>query len=107
MVNEWRGEVAIVIDGTRHIARLSLHSLAELEAALGSLSLSDLVARFEGDELRASDILALLVAALRGGGWQGDADALAQSHIEGGLPEAMRVAARLLILAFEGPNGAS
>ncbi|MCV2875609.1 gene transfer agent family protein [Rhodobacteraceae bacterium XHP0102] len=103
MVNEVRGEVALTIDGQRHVARLTLHGLAELEAALGTESLADLIARFEGAQLRAQDILLLLVAGLRGGGWQGEVDDLAQAEIEGGVAEATRVAARLLILAFQGP----
>jgi predicted secreted protein len=40
--------------------------------AAGAGSLADLVARFEGDALRARDVLALVAAGLRGGGWPGD-----------------------------------
>ena len=34
MVNAWAGEVAIWLDGQRHVAKLTLGALAELEAAL-------------------------------------------------------------------------
>ncbi|OHC43514.1 MAG: hypothetical protein A2092_11550, partial [Rhodobacteraceae bacterium GWE1_64_9] len=84
MVNPWAGEVALVIDGRRHVAKLTLGALAELEAALVSGSLVDLVARFEGGQFSARDVLALIVAGLRGGGWQGTAADLAQADIAGG-----------------------
>ncbi len=100
MANPWTGEVALVIDGTRHAAKLTLGSLAELEARLGAASLSDMVARFEGEALKSADVLALLCAGLRGGGWDGDLEDLLHAEIEGGILEATRVAARLLVLAF-------
>ena len=34
MANPWAGEVALVLDGQRHVAKLTLGALAELEAAL-------------------------------------------------------------------------
>jgi hypothetical protein len=68
MANPWSGEVELRLNGERHVAKLTLGALAELEAQLGAESLADLVARFEGDALRASDVLALVVAGLRGGG---------------------------------------
>ena len=34
MANPWTGEVAIWLDGQRHVAKLTLGALAELEAAL-------------------------------------------------------------------------
>ena len=34
MVNPFAGEVALVIDGQRHVAKLTLGALAELEATL-------------------------------------------------------------------------
>ena len=46
MANPWAGEVA-VIDGQRHVAKLTLGALAELEAALEAGSPVDLVERFE------------------------------------------------------------
>ena len=84
MVNPWAGEVALVIDGRRHVAKLTLGALAELEAALVSGSLVDLVARFEAGRFSSRDVLALLVAGLRGGGWQGRAADLMTVEIGGG-----------------------
>ena len=68
MVNRYRGEVVLVLDGQTHVMRLTLGALAELEEALGSDSLLAMVQRFETGQFRARDVLALLVAGLRGGG---------------------------------------
>ncbi len=47
--------------------------------------------------------MALLVAGLRGGGWQGDAKDLLAAEIGGGPLAAARVAAELLARAFALP----
>jgi hypothetical protein len=104
MVNPWAGEVAVVLDGQRHVAKLTLGALAELEAALGAETLVDLVARFEAGRFSTRDVLALLVAGLRGGGWQGQARDLMTVEIGGGPVEAARAAAELLARAFAVPG---
>jgi hypothetical protein len=100
MVNPHAGEVALVLDGQRHVAKLTLGALAELEEALEAGSLVDLVERFEGGRFATRDVLALIVAGLRGGGWQGTAADLRTVEIAGGPVEAARVAALLLARAF-------
>lgn len=100
MANPWRGEVTLVIDGEPHVLRLTLGALAELEAGLGADTLVDLVARFEGSACSSRDVLALIVAGLRGGGWRGTAADLLAAEIEGGPLMAARVAAKLLARAF-------
>ena len=105
MANPWAGEVAVVLDGQRHVAKLTLGALAELEAALGAETLVDLVARFEAGRFSTRDVLALQVAGLRGGGWQGQARDLMTVEIGGGLVEAARAAAELLARAFAVPGG--
>lgn len=106
MVNPYAGEVALTLDGRRHVAKLTLGALAELEAALDSGSLVELVERFEGHRFSTRDVLALVVAGLRGGGWQGGAADLVQVEIGGGPMEAARVAAVLLARAFALPGEA-
>ncbi len=100
MANPWRGEVALVIDGKPHVMRLTLGALAELEAGLESGSLVALVERFEIGNFTTRDVLALIVAGLRGGGWQGRAADLMSAEIEGGPLAAARAAAELLARAF-------
>ena len=104
MANPYAGEVALWLDGERHVARLTLGALAELETALEAGSLIELVERFEGRRFSTRDVLALIVAGLRGGGWQGTADQLRTVEIGGGPVEAARAAATLLARAFALPG---
>ena len=104
MANPWAGEVALVLDGERRVLKLTLGALAELEATLGADSLVALVERFEGAAYSSRDVLALIVAGLRGGGWRGAADDLLSAEIEGGPVAAARVAAELLARAFMLPG---
>ncbi|PTE23003.1 hypothetical protein C5F48_04165 [Cereibacter changlensis JA139] len=104
MANPWAGEVAIWLDGQRHVGKLTLGALAELEAALETGSLVDLVERFEGGRFSTRDVLALLVAGLRGGGWQGTAADLRTVEIGGGPVGAARAAAEMLARAFAVPG---
>lgn len=106
MANPYAGEVAIWLDGQRHVARLTLGALAELETALETGSLIELVERFEAQRFSTRDVLALVVAGLRGGGWQGSAADLRTVEIGGGPIEAARAAAELLARAFALPGEA-
>lgn len=104
MANPWAGEVALVIDGERHVCKLTLGALAELEAGLQAGTLLDLVERFEGGAFSGRDVLALVVAGLRGGGWRGQAADLLSAEIAGGPLGAARAAAELLARAFAAPE---
>jgi hypothetical protein len=104
MANPWTGEVALTIDGERRVLKLTLGALAELEATLETGTLVDLVERFEGGAFSSRDVLALIVAGLRGGGWLGEARDLLQAEIAGGPVEAARVAGQLIVRAFQFPG---
>lgn len=104
MANPYAGEVALWLDGKRHVLRLTLGALAELEAGMGADTLVALVERFEGGAFSSRDVLALIVAGLRGGGWRGTADDLLTAEIRGGAVEAAKVAAMLLARAFALPG---
>ena len=104
MANPYAGEVAIWLDRQRHVMRLTLGALAELEQTLQVGSLMDLVARFEAGAFSSRDVLALIVAGLRGGGWQGQAADLLAVEIEGGPVTAARLAAEVLARAFHLPQ---
>ncbi len=80
--------------------RLTLGALAELEAALGEGSLLALVERFETGAFSAADLIALLLAGLRGGGMAIDRTALMAGSIEGGPIAAAKAGALLLKRAF-------
>ena len=104
MANPWAGEAELVIDGERRRLKLTLGALAELEAGLGADTLVALVERVEAGGFSSRDVLALIVAGLRGGGWQGRANDLMQADIEGGPMQAAQVAAQLLARAFVVPG---
>ena len=75
-----------------------------MEAALEAGGLIDLAERFETGRFSTRDVLALIVAGLRGGGWPGTAADLMTAEIAGGPVEAARVAAQLLARAFAVPE---
>ena len=92
--------MALVVDGQPRVMRLTLGALAELEAQMEADTLVALVERFEGGQTSARDVLALIVAGLRGGGWSITAQDLVSAEIEGGLAGAAKAAAQLLARAF-------
>lgn len=105
LANPWAGEVALTVNGTARRMRLTLGALAELEAALGEGSLLSLIRRFENGSFRAADLLALLAAGLRGGGWSTCSVAeLAGAELEGGPICAAQAAAELIAKAFQLPG---
>lgn len=102
MTNPFAGEVSIQIDGVDLPCKLTLGALAELETSMKADTLMALIARFETQAFRASDILDVVVAGLRGAGWQGQKSDLLASEIGGGPVAAAQAAAQLLALAFAG-----
>jgi Phage tail tube protein, GTA-gp10 len=103
MANPWTGEVVLTLDGEARVLKLTLGALAELEDSLATGSLVALVERFETGAFSTRDVLALIVAGLRGGGWRGRASDLVSAEIAGGPLEAARVAGQLLARAFALP----
>ena len=103
MSNPFAGEVNLVVDGQPRVCKLTLGALAELEAGLGAATLVELVERFEGGAFSSRDVMALLVAGLRGGGWRVTPDDLLSVEIAGGPVGAAKVAAELLACAFAVP----
>lgn len=104
MGNPWTGEVTVFLNGDRHVMRLTLGALAELEAGLEADNLIAMVERFESGAFSSRDVLAVIVAGLRGGGWQGDVRDLLTAEIEGGPVEAARLAGQLLARTFAFPE---
>ena len=104
MANPWAGEVALVVDGERHVMKLTLGALAELEAGLKEDTLVGMIERFEAGRYSTRDVLALIVAGLRGGGWRGTAHDLLSAEIQGGPVLAAQAAGQLLTRAFALPE---
>lgn len=105
MANPLAGEVRLVMDGQPRVLKLTLGALAELESDMQQDSLVSMVERFETNTFSTRDVLALIVAGLRGGGWVGEAKDLISAEIEGGPVAAARAAAMLLACAFSVPGG--
>ena len=103
MANPHAGEVEVVVDGVPRIAKLTLGALAELETTLGDDTMVALVGRFESGDVSSRDVLALLVAGLRGGGWRVTPADLLTAQVAGGPLGAVRAAAELLARAFVVP----
>lgn len=106
MANPYSGEVTLVIDGEPRVLKLTLGALAELEASLKVGTLVALAERFETREVSARDVVALIVAGLRGGGWTGATPDLLSAEIEGGPMAATQAASELLRRAFSFPESA-
>lgn len=104
MVNPYRGEVDLEIDGEVRRMRLTLGALAELENRLGSELLFDMISRFETGAFRVRDLVCLLTAGLNGGGWNITEADLLNCRIRGGPLAAAQAAARLLKLTFTLPG---
>lgn len=107
MANPWAGEVGITLDGQARVAKLTLGALAELEADLGTGTLIELAERFESGRFSARDLLLVIAAGLRGGGWSGGPGDLRTAEIGGGPTGAVRIAAELLARAFTLPGAES
>ncbi|WP_066710742.1 gene transfer agent family protein [Celeribacter ethanolicus] len=103
MANPFQGEVALTLNGDRHVLKLTLGALAELEAGLEVDTLVALVERYEAGRFSSADVLRIVVAGLRGGGWKGGYDDILTAEIAGGPLEAARVGAELIARAFTVP----
>ena len=71
-INGARGEVLVQINGQPYRLCLTLGALAEIETALGCVTLEDLEGRLKS--VSASEVVSVVQALLRGGG-QSDAAA--------------------------------
>jgi hypothetical protein len=103
MTNRHRGEVSLVLNGQAHALRLTLQSLAEIEAALGG-DLSIVGERFGNGPVRASDLVLLLGAALRGGGSTLSNREIAASVPADAMPDVIKALGDLFALTFGGSS---
>lgn len=104
MVNPYRGEVSLMVDGVELPLRLSLGALAELETRMEADGLMALIERFEGGGFSASDLIVLLWAGLNDAGWRGSEDDLRKANIAGGPLAAAKCAGQLLRVTFSVPD---
>ena len=79
-INGARGEIEVMIDGSPYRLCLTLGALAEIETALGCVSIEDLDGRLKS--VSAGDILKIFEALLRGGGTSDAAVSLASKAMD-------------------------
>ncbi|MFN3482263.1 GTA-gp10 family protein [Rhabdaerophilum calidifontis] len=107
MANRHRGEVTLVLDGTRFTLRLTLQALAEIETALELPGLGALGARLGGGRLSARDLAIVLAAAIRGGGAAIDDETVAARVAASDLPAVLAALGVLFEASFAGEAGAA
>lgn len=100
MVNRYRGETALMVEGRVLPMRLTLGALAELEQAFAVDSLPALGERFAMGKLSARDVTRILTAGLRGAGSPLGEDEVREMAFDGGLNGAIRAAIALLDATF-------
>lgn len=100
MANRHRGEVGLAIGGEMFALRLTLQALAEIESALGAGDLQGLGERFAEGRAGARDLIALIGAAVRGGGSKLTDDAIARRMGAEELPGAVAALGELFALSF-------
>lgn len=104
MVNKRRGEIAAELDGKQWKLCLTLGALAELESAFDAADLVALGARFSTGKLSAKDMIAVITAGLRGGGYEVQSGDVANMRTEGGLTQLADIVVRLLSATFGESN---
>lgn len=102
MANTHRGEVSLVLGEEVLPLRLSLQALAEIESALGAGDLQGLGERFAQGRVGARDLVALIGAALRGGGSRLSNETIAERIGAEELPQAVAALGELFALSFGG-----
>ena len=100
MVNRYRGEVAVELDGKQWVVCLTLGALAEWEAAFEVDDLSALATRFGSGKLSAKDMLRILGAGLRGAGHPLTDEEVAEMQVRGGALGYAQIVSELLKATF-------
>lgn len=96
MINPYRGEVALKLNGQTYPMRLTLGALAALEHELGAASFAELLTRFDRGGVTSKDLIVVLhVGLVAGGAWRGTREDLCTGVLDDGLLAASRAAAQL------------
>lgn len=105
MSNLHRGEISLNLGGETYPLRLTLQSLAELEAAFGVADLAALGERLSNGKLSAQDLVRLAGAAIRGGG-TALSDTTLAAKIDGrDMPALIAALGKLFALTFGTSGG--
>lgn len=106
MANLHRGETTLDLADMSYPLRLTLQSLAEMEAAFAVDDLASLAERLSRGRLAATDLIRILGPALRGGGLQKSDAEIAMLLPAAALPQLVTAAAKVLETTFgdDAPN---
>ena len=100
MANAHRGDVDLAIGSEIFTLRLTLQSLAEMEAAFGVADLVALGNRLSSGQLSAGDVIRILGPAIRGGGTQKSDAAIAALMPAAHLQDIVAAISALLTATF-------
>lgn len=100
MANHYRGEIDADLGGRRRKLVLTLGALAELEAAFGAADLVALAERFTTGRPKASDMIRVIGAGLRGAGEDIDDADVGRLSAPGGAADYVRIAVELIAATF-------
>lgn len=100
MANRRRGEVPLTLGGTRYTLCLTLGALADLEDSLRADDLAGLGQRLAAGRPRTGDLIALLGAALRGGGHALTDEEVRRLPLAGAMDALVEALAEVLEAAF-------
>lgn len=100
MTNRHRGDIALDLGGRRHVLRLSLQALAEIEDAFAADGLEALGKRLGQGRLRSAELTRIVAALMRGGG-----GSLSDNEVAGliearDLPDVITAIAQVFASAF-------
>lgn len=100
MVNIHRGEIVAEIDGKTYTLCLTLGALAELEQALSADDLLSVAERFNNGKIKTTEIMHILKAGLKGGGYEMSFSEIENMKLVGGIQSYIDIVAKLLKAAF-------
>lgn len=98
--NRYRGEIIARLDGRKWQLCLTLGALAELETCLGEPDLGGLTTRFSSGKMSANDIIAIILAGLRGGGHDVQIEEVQQMRADNAMSGFIQIVTDLLEATF-------
>lgn len=105
MANRRRGEVPLELGGSHYTLCLTLGALAELEDSLRAGDLAGLAGRLGAGRPRTGDLIAILGAALRGGGHALSDEEVRHLPLAGGMDALAAALGEVLEAAFGAGEG--
>ncbi len=100
MANRHRGEIVARLNGREWTLCLTLGALAELESAFEAQDLNALIKRFSSGVLSAREMLEIIAAGLRGGGYQLTKEEVEEMQADNGAVGFATIVSNLLSATF-------